>query len=302
MGQQEAAAGRELVDAFMNYDGFSEFLRKFVIPTVQNPVDPTASILVLQALYNIEERVHSQQFQMSGDLRVKLKEILRRWRCQSQPNIEYNQRVALLLSSLNIFKEFGVPLFTDNFGKKQRLSDYEDTEVINSIDENTNIVHVTHKEEAEKISIDRKFKPSANKNIIPGCWFGLPADDSHYGTYSFRTTLSALGIKGLHQGEIVSYKREVNVILYADDEEVGFNSLEKPTLEAVKNKHGRHAYVHESIFVPERFLQVEDFPQVVEKDRIERHTMCIRQLRTGYTCNELSYWRLGKQRNYIINL
>ena len=62
------------------------------------------------------------------------------------------------------------------------------------------------------------MKPSDNKNIIEGTGFGLDESPSVYGSESFQTMLRDLGIKGLRQGEIVSYKDDVNVILYAEED------------------------------------------------------------------------------------
>ena len=162
------------------------------------------------------------------------------------------------------------------------------------IDGDTPIFHVTHHEEAERIASDGKFQPSDNKNIIKGTWFGLdnPTDSSSvYGSNSFETTLSKLGVEGLHQGEVVSYKYEVNVILYAaDDDGCSWNGLKKPTDEAVKKtKDG--AYVKVSIFVPARFLSktLDEFRSAVREPlKIGHGPFCVREKRSDYECTELN--------------
>ena len=79
-------------------------------------------------------------------------------------------------------------------------------------------------------------------------------------------------IKRLHQGEIVSYEYEVNVILYAAaDGEAGSSDLKKPKLtsEEVANRK----YVKVSIFVPSDFLPVTDvdFGKVVSRPINVKH-------------------------------
>ena len=124
-----------------------------------------------------------------------LKSFLRKWRCES-PRRVYTVMygIPLHLRHLTIFKTLKVPLFIDDYGTKQLLSSYELMDV--EINGDTPIFHVTHREEAADIFKEEKFQPSDNKNIIEGTWFGLSNSSSVYGSYSFETTLSKLGVKG----------------------------------------------------------------------------------------------------------
>ena len=196
--------------------------------------------------------------------------------------------ITSLLTQLTIFKTLKVPLFIDNYGRKRLLSSYNELMDV-EINGDTPIFHVTHREEAADIFKEEKFKPSDNKNIIEGTWFGLSNSSSVYGSYSFETTLSKLGVEGLHQGEVVSYKNEVNVILYAaDDTKFSCNQLKRPSNEAVMERNSK-AYVKISIFVPAKFLARIDgkFRRVVNgPTKVNHGPFCVREKRSDYECRE----------------
>ena len=247
----------DLLDAFTSFNSCSNMVNHLIDNT-----DAAVAVLALEGLYRIEGNVAGGQF---SDLpREKIKELLRKWRCESPMYQSYSGaygRVPPFLRSLTIFKTLEVPLFIDNYGRKELLRNYEAGIEDIDINEETPIYHVTHSEEAKKIVEEKRLKPSNNKNIIEGCWFGqLDYGCSVYGSRAFKTTLSRLGIRRLHQGEIVSYKREINVILYAaDDGEAGFSelsALKKPKLTDEEVTSG--AYVKVSIFVPSSFLPNTD--------------------------------------------
>lgn len=264
--------------------------------------DPAVALLALEGLYHIESDVDSRQF---PDYRSTnfLKNFLRTWRCESPLCKAYRGRnsfgsVPRFLRSLTIFKTLEVPLFIDNYGDKVPLKSFGERIEDVVIDGKTPICHVTHSEEAGKICEEKQFKPSDKKNIIEGCWFGLksPNDSgSVYGNRSFETTLSKLGITGLHQGEIVVYKNEVNVILYAtDDPDTMFEDLKKPTADAVKEKN-ENAHVEISIFVPARFLPTSDkFMTVIRPADVRHGPICVRAARKTFSrndCDELNFYR-----------
>ena len=280
----------DLLNAFTSYDSNSKMVNDLL--TILDNTDAAVAVLALEGLSRIEEVVDSRQFtvEYTGE---KIKELLRKWRCESPMNEAYTgawRRVPLFLRSLTIFKTFEVPLFIDDYGRKELLSSYESRIEDIDIDGETPIYHVTHSEEAKKILEEKRLKPSNNKNIIEGCWFGQLDNDgcSVYGSHAFATTLSRLGIKRLHQGEIVSYKNEVNVILYAaDDEEAELSGLKKPKLTAEEVASG--AYVKVSIFVPSSFLTDVDFDEVVSKPTKVKHgPFCIKELRSvgKFSCTE----------------
>ena len=245
------------------------------------------TVLALEGLSRIENDVKSNQF--PGGVGNKVRDVLRKWRCESPLGGAYSgayKRVPKFLRSLTIFTTFKVPLFIDDFGKKELLTNYKDSEDIH-INEETAIFHVTHRQDAEKIEEEQQLKPSDNKNIIEGTWFGLDESPSVYGSESFQTTLRDLGIKGLRQGEIVSYKNEVNVILYAEEDATEFKGLKKPTDEAVKEGNS-NAYIHVSIFVPAKFLPSPDeFKEVIRGPKKVHHgPFCVRKKRLKIPCTE----------------
>ncbi len=289
----------DLVQAFKSYDS-SRSLFKDVMEALQK-ADSAVALLALEGLYRIEGDVKGRQFPRFGSEIENVRAILRKWRCESPG---YSAPIFMkFLKSLTIFKTFDVPLFTDNYGTKKLLSSYgEKIEDIN-INGETPIFHDTHSKEAKKIINEKKFKPS-DKNIIDGVWFGLDSSpNSVYGRKRFETTLSKIGVVGLRQGEIVAYKNEVNVILYAeghdcddddDDDDANvasFEGLKKPTDVAV-NKENFNGYVKVTIFVPLRFLPPQEtFEEVVSGPKeVSHHPFCVRASRTKssrFDCNEL---------------
>ena len=281
----------DLLSAFLTFRSCTEVFEK-VIEALKD-ADPAVAVLALEGLFCIEEKVNSKQF--PGVPESQVKKILRKWRCESPLSWAYEtDRAPKFLKGLTIFKTLQVPLFIDNYGNKELLSSFKPEEKMDvRIVGDTPIFHVTHQEEAERIASEGKFQPSDNKNIIKGTWFGLdnPTDSSSvYGSNSFETTLSKLGVEGLHQGEVVSYKYEVNVILYAaDDDGCNWNGLKKPTDEAV-NKINEGAYVKVSIFVPARFLNAisDKFHVVVSgPTKVDHGPFCVREKRSYYECREL---------------
>ena len=138
------------------------------------------------------------------------------------------------------------------------MSDYGDQNIEDiDIDLDTRIVHVSHTVEKDQIVLNQLFVPSNNKNIIRGVWFSPESQlgnppRSVYGSWAFKTTLRSLGVRWLRQGEIVSYKNEVNFILYASDT-VSPNPVRKATDEKLSERNP-NAYAAVSIFVPSRFL------------------------------------------------
>lgn len=278
----------DLLDAFTSFDSCSEMVDDLI--AILDNTDPAVAVLALEGLFRIEKLVAGGQF--SERSIEKIKELLRKWRCES-PMYHYSgayHRVPRFLRSLAIFKTLEVPLFIDDYGKKKLLSSDEWGIEDIVIDGETPIYHVTHSEEAMRIVDEKRLKPSDNKNIIEGCWFGqLDNGCSAYGSQAFETTLSRLGIRRLRQGEIVSYTKEVNVILYAaDDGEAGLSGLKKPKL--TEKEVARGAHVKVSIFVPSRFLpNTADFSRVVsEPIKVKHRPICVRasRLHRQYYCNE----------------
>ena len=274
----------DLLFAFYSYESCRGVFEK-VIEALKE-ADPAVAVLALEGLFRIEEKVNSKQF--CGLPLLEVKTILRKWRCESPLRLAYSgqfHRAPDFLKGLTIFKTLEVPLFIDDYGEKKLLSSFED-KIDVKINGNTPIFHVTHKKEAAKIYENKEFKPSDKKNAIKGTWFGLDnptVSGSVYGSYSFKTTLSQLGVKGLHQGEVVAYKNEVNVILYAaDDTRFSCNKLKKPTDKAV-TKTNDWAYVKVSIFVPARFLPATpaEFRRVVSRPtKVPHGSFCVRQMRS----------------------
>ena len=214
----------DLLNAFTSFDGFQATMIN-VLEALDRANSASVAILALQALYSIEDTVKSRQFTPTFDERVRT--YLRKWRCESRLSEAYEHRYKRAVSffrSLTVFETFEVPLFIDDWGKKRLITEYEgDVEPIN-INLQKPIVHVTHSEEKEQIVADRRFKPSGRKNIMEGTWFspkyklGDPPS-SVYGNWAFETTLEKMGVEYIRQGEIVSYKNEVNFILYAGEKE-----------------------------------------------------------------------------------
>ena len=247
----------DLLLAFDNYRSCIAVCEK-VIEALKD-ADPAVVVLAFEGLFRIESGVNSRQFQ--GDVLVEVRDVLRKWRCESPLTGGYSgtwNRVPGFLRNLTIFKTLEIPLFIDDDGNKELLNNYTGLEDI-PINEKTAIFHVTSPQEADMIIAERQLKPSDKNNIIKGTRFGLEKSSIGYDGRRFQTTLRKLGIKGLRQGEIVSYNDnlKVNVILYAEKDATEFKGLKKPTDEAVKERNPK-AHIHVSIFVPARFLPSPD--------------------------------------------
>ena len=245
----------DLLLAFDNYESCIAVCEK-VIEALKD-ADPAVVVLAFEGLFRIESGVNSGQFQ--GDVLVEVRDFLRKWRCESPLTGGYSgtwNRVPGFLRNLTIFKTLEIPLFIDDNGNKELLNEYTGEDI--HINEETTIFHATYwPQEADMIIAEQQLKPSDKNNIIKGTWFGLENSSSGYGSRSFQTTLRKLGIKGLRQGEIVSYNDQVKVILYAEKDATEFKGLKKPTDEAVKERNP-NARIHVSIFVPASFLPSPD--------------------------------------------
>lgn len=269
-----------LFGAFTSYPAFYQVCEKLL-----NQADPAVALLALECLSRIENDVGRGQF-FYPNMPKEILDLLRRWRNSNTSGYDYTTE--MILRQLTIFKTLEIPLFIDNYGKKNLLSDYEDTEYV-YIDVDYPIYHVTHYELAMSIAGSKTLIATENKNIVSGCWFGLPSRTSVYGNRAFETTLSKLGVGGLRQGEIVSYKNEVNVILYAGDETDTWE-VKKPTDEAAKSYHEKGSmYVKVSIFVPRRFLPKPcEFDEVIRGPFTIKHSpFCVREKRTRQRCFQL---------------
>ena len=229
----------------------------------------SASVTLREGLFRIKEEVDRGQRSLTPGMKERIRELLRKWRCESPLFGAYGgdfNSVVPFLRKLTIFKTLEVPLFIDNYGDKEMISHYqglalennEPTETI-PITLETPIVHVTHTLQKENIVDNARLMPSNNKNIIEGLWFspryqlGDPPK-SVYGNWAFETTLGRLGVRSLRQGEVVAYKNEVNFIVYASDTVPPQSPVFKATENAVQSRHGPDAYAAVSIFVPSRFL------------------------------------------------
>ena len=261
-----------LLDAFQRSDAFEKEVQELL-----RQEDPTAAVIHLKGRFGIENE--------GGRGQETIPSVLRRWRNDNHRNTKYEARTQNLLRGLTIFKTHKVPLFIDDFGVKNLLSNYYKTEEA-GIKPDDSIYHVTHLKEAMSIACTKELKASDEKNIMEGCWFGIDLEPkkpkSVYGSRAFETTLSKLKVGGLRQGEIVYYKREVNVILYADNEGDA-DGVKKPTAATARRLHKNgNMYVKVSIFVPKRFLPKPDkFDQVISGPfKVEHGGICVRGLRT----------------------
>ena len=280
-------ANQDNVDLFGAFISFADSYE--VCEKLLNQADPAVALLALECLSRIENEVSRRQF-LYHDIPKEILDLLRRWRNSNTSG--YNSTTKIVLRRLTIFKTLEIPQFIDDYGKKNLLSGYEDTVYVD-IDLDDPIHHVTHYEEAMSIADSNKLRATDNKNIIRGCWFGLPSRTSVYGNRAFGTTLSKLGVGGLRQGEIVSYKNEVNVILYAD-EEADTGGVKRPTDEAAKIYHMNDSmYVKVSIFVPRRFLPKRYvFDKVITGPFVIEHgPFCVREKRTKEPCFQLDVSR-----------
>ena len=274
-------ANQDKVDLFDAF-GSSATFRK-VFEKLLNQTDPTVALLALGGLFRLESDVGKGQFAINKE---GIRGFLRSWRNDDNDS-GYDTRTKRVLRELTIFKTNEVPLFIDDYGTKNVLSSYEETEDVD-IGLDQPIYHVTHFEEAMTIANSKEVKASDKKNIMKGTWFGLESPGSVYGSRAFKTTLSKLGVGGLRQGEIVSYKHEVNVILYADNEG-DTDGVKKPTDEATWIYHNNfRMYVKVSIFVPKRFLpEPDDFDEIISGPfRVKHDPFCVREKRTHKRCFE----------------
>lgn len=281
-----------LLDAFISFDICNSMAEQLV--AILDKTDSAVAVLALEGLFSIERNVGRHQFEGFDFPKERVRNLLRKWRCESPLHGAYSgafNSVPAFLRSLTIFKTFEVPLFIDNYGVKKLLSSEESKIEDININGEIPIYHVTHSEEAQNIADEKRLKPSDRKNIIEGCWFGEFDKSSVYGSKAFETTLSRLGVTGLHQGEIVCYKKEVNVILYAaDDDEAGLTGLKKPKLTDDEVASG--LYIKVSIFVPSRFLPktAADFGEVFSGPLdVEHSPFCVKALRSHgqFNCIEL---------------
>jgi hypothetical protein len=286
-----------LLKAFGSGADFNSMMHRLA-PALTNSNSAAAAVLALEGLFRIEADVESEQYQYaSDDTKETIREFLRKWRCESPLLLAYSSKKATkFLRSLTIFRKLGVPLFIDSYGKKRLMSHYSAQLEIIPIDRETPIVHITHTEQKEQILEEQMFTPSNNKNAIEGIWFspkyqlGEPPS-SVYGNWAFETTLRKLDVSGLRQGEIVSYKQEVNFILYASNT-VSQVLLQKATDSAVKtSQENPRAYTTVSIFVPSRFLpkQAEEFQSKITKPySVSHRSFCVKQKRGVVTkCKDL---------------
>ena len=276
-------ANEEKVDVILALNGYDAFQK--AIEKLLNQEDPTVGVLALESLFRIKN-------QGVGRQREKIRSFLRRWRNDNRSGYQRIPNLKKALRTFTIFKTLEVPLFIDDYGYKNLLSSYETEEAV--IDPlNVTIYHVTHLKEAISIAINKELRASNNKNMMEGCWFGIDLEPeepkSVYGSRYFETTLSKLGVGGLRQGEIVSYKEELNVILYADDElEDDAEGVRKPNTASARENHNSRTYVKVSIFVPKRFLPSPDnFHTVISGPfKVEHGDLCVREKRAHTYCFE----------------
>ena len=269
----------DLLKAFRSFDGFRGMMIENLLPALNDPNSAAVAFFALEGLFRIETEVESGQF-AGEDVFEEIRTLLRQWRCESPLDGSYSglyNRVAKFLRSLTIFRILEVPLFIDDYGTKRFMSHYIDIEPI-PINLDTPIVHVTHTTDKDQIMASQKFIPNNNKNSIEGVWFsptyqlGNPLQ-SVYGSWAFETTLRSLGVAGIRQGEIVSYKNEVNFILYASDT-VPPDPVRKATDRALQlSQNSPYAYGAVSIFVPSRFL-----PQVPQQVFMSQQVFLPQQL------------------------
>ena len=130
-----------LLAAFTSWDDCSSMFVKLMEALKDAGLDVT--VLALEGLSRNENNVKSDQF--PGCAGNKVRDVLRKWRCESPLRGAYSgayKRVSKFLRSLTIFTTFKVPLFIADFGKKELLNNYTDSEDIH-INEETAIFHVT---------------------------------------------------------------------------------------------------------------------------------------------------------------
>ena len=272
----------KLLGAFASYKECLTMIKALL----QNTNSASVALLALEGLSRIGEDSHCGQF--GSEVSEEVRGFLRKWRCESLDGT-YTTLHRQILRKLTIFEFLEVPLFIDSYGTKRLMKQFKfngvkpidvtlydpdvqqwlekvapetiDVEPI-PITLDTPIVHITHTLQKNEIVAKNGFIPSDRKNIIAGLWFSpkyqLGNDPStmtsRYGNWAFETTLKTLGVSRIHQGEIVSYKQEVNFIVYASDTDPQ-SLVVKATENAAKLSQNRlDAYTAVSIFVPSRFL------------------------------------------------
>ena len=253
----------DLSKPFKSVAGLEEMMND-LLPALHNANLSVVAFFALEGLIRVDKDCNGRgnaRGEASESVIETIRTFLRKWRCESPLDASYTFRPAVVSKfhrSLTIFKNLEVPLFIDSYGEKRLMSEY-DHRVNIHFNLDTTIVHMTHTTAKDKIVEDKRLKPSDNKNIIAGTWF-VPnqPQSSVYGNWAFETTLRKLGVRGIRQGEIVSYKQEVNFILYASDTE-NLAPVQIATENAVKRSQ-RHseAYTAVSIFVPAKFLPQSD--------------------------------------------
>ena len=273
--------------AFATFIGFETTIDALF----QNTNSASVALLALEGLFRIEEDVNSGQF--SPFKLENIRESLRKWRCESPLDGAYEgafKRVVPFLRNLTIFKTLEVPLFIDDYGDKRLMGDYgENVEQI-LIDLDTPIVHVTHSKEKKKIDRQKRFLPSDNKNSVDGTWFSPKREldrPSIFGNWAFETTLRQLGVSSIRQGEIVSYKNQVNFILYASDTFPQNPVVLRKATDAALRRNNPDAYSLLSIFVPSRFLQQqgEQFQELIaDVYQIAHGPFCVKVKRNVISC------------------
>ena len=255
----------------------------------QNTNSASVALLALEGLYRIEEDVNSGQF--TPFMLENIRESLRKWRCESPLYGAYGGvEVVPFLRKLTIFKTLKVPLFIDDYGDKLLMNNYgENVEQI-LIDLDTPIVHVTHSKEKTKIVEQKRFLPSHNRNSVDETWFSPTREldrSSIFGNWAFETTLRQLGVSSIRQGEIVSYKNQVNFTLYASDTFPQNPVVLSKATDAALRRNNPDAYSLLSIFVPSRFLQQrgEQFQEFIAGVyRIAHGPFCVKEKRNVISC------------------
>ena len=251
---------------------------------LQNTNSASVALLALEGLSRIEQDVHRNQF--TYDVDEEIRDFLRKWRCESLDG-EYTTLRRQILEKLTIFEALEVLLFIDEYGTKRLMKQFNGVVPID-ITLDTPIVHVTHTLQKNQIVAMNGFIPSDKKNIIARLWFSpryKPRNQltSRYGNWAFETTLRKLGVSGIRQGEIVSYKQEVNFIVYVSDT-VQLLPVLKATENAAKLSRNRlDAYTVVSIFVPSRFLPQSDPPTLAafgEPYQVSHEPFCV-QVKRG---------------------
>ena len=253
-----------------------------------NKKSASVPLLALEELQLCVQKVVQSSQVGGGSELERVRDMLRKWRCESRESAlsrAYERTVVSFLRRLSIFIQLEVPLFIDDYGQRRYMSEFSDTEPV-SFGLDTPIVHVTHVRKKERIVQHQAFVDSDNRNIIPGTWFSPKSQlgnppKSMFGNWAFETTLRNLGVKGIREGEIVSYKYEVNFIFYASDTEPS-SPAEIATADAVELSQRANAYRHVSIFVPSKFLPQpgEAFQQAVQGPfKILHGDFCVQQKR-----------------------